>query len=213
MKCSLSVEANPWVVADGSVSPFPVASAPRTPIGHVPWIATLIPHRRRSCIRTGHHRPILDRPRSVELRCLAYHRPPLDRPVDELLLELGVERVLLDTGALQAGDPRHPGVAGARHDKPRLPAPSRVTRENGFLRWVGHPLAEVNEPPLRRRNGRRPRTRPRRASSASSGKPLQRSGGSLPSVSRAAAKARSYAVSRAAWAPRQPAITRSVQSR
>lgn len=91
---------------------------------------------------------------AVEMRHIAYHREPLAGRVDELLGELEIDRVILDTGALRSGDPRHPGVAGARHDKPRLPAPPRRTGKHGFLRWIGHPVDEVDLPSLGRWAGR-----------------------------------------------------------
>lgn len=84
---------------------------------------------------------------AVELRHPAFFDDgALQQQVDALLAFHGVERALLDTRPLRAGDPRHPEVAGMRQTKPDLPVAPRALTETPFVRLIGHPDPEPNAP-------------------------------------------------------------------
>ena len=87
---------------------------------------------------------------AVELR----HRGFFDDPAaaedaDAVLNAHACERIVMDTRALRAGDPRHPQVVAARHAKPDLPVRPGPLTDRPLYRWVGHPDATTNEPWLR----------------------------------------------------------------
>lgn len=67
---------------------------------------------------------------------------------DEILAERGCDRVVMDTRALRAGDPRHPEVLAALHAKPDLPLRPDPVGRRPLVRWVGHPEPAANEPYL-----------------------------------------------------------------
>ena len=77
-------------------------------------------------------------PRLFEDERLAEH-------CDALLAERGMDRVVMDTRALRAGDARHPEVIGALHQKPDLPVRPEPIGMRPFVRWVGHPDAAPND--------------------------------------------------------------------
>ncbi len=83
---------------------------------------------------------------AVELR----HRGFFDDPqvagdVDAALRNHDCERIVMDTRALRAGDPRHPQVVAARHAKPDLPVRPGPLTDRPLYRWVGHPDSATNE--------------------------------------------------------------------
>lgn len=84
---------------------------------------------------------------AVELR----HRGFFDDPgaageADAVLRAHGCERIVMDTRALRAGDPRHPRVVAARHAKPDLPVRADPLTDRPLYRWVGHPDSATNGP-------------------------------------------------------------------
>jgi uncharacterized protein YecE (DUF72 family) len=88
---------------------------------------------------------------AVELRHPAFFGPsPAARDIETLLGERGVERVVLDARALRDGPADHPDVVAARHVKPDLPLPSQVRGSQPVVRFIAHPLAEIDEPWLAR---------------------------------------------------------------
>ncbi len=103
---------------------------------------------------------------AVELRNRAFYASDeIEGRLDELLAELGCERIVLDTRGLRAGDPRHPALVAARHTKPNVPASPVALGRHPFLRFISHPDEAVNLPWLERwcrhlgrwiRQGRRP---------------------------------------------------------
>ncbi len=103
---------------------------------------------------------------AVELRHRRFFEEPnLREQVEQMLRRHGRERIVIDTRALRAGDPHHPGVLAARHQKPDLPVFVEPLTDTPVYRWVGHPDAATNEPWLvelagwvveRIREGRRP---------------------------------------------------------
>jgi uncharacterized protein YecE (DUF72 family) len=84
---------------------------------------------------------------AVELRRRAFHTAGDDSErVNALLVRFGVDRVILDTRAMRAGDALHPDVAEAEHKKPNLPILPIVTAGRPIVRFVGHPDFAANEP-------------------------------------------------------------------
>jgi uncharacterized protein YecE (DUF72 family) len=83
----------------------------------------------------------------VELRHPAFFRAGrAAREADALLAGRGVERVVLDARALRAGPAAHPDVVAALHVKPDLPLPARIDGAQPIVRFVAHPLADIDEP-------------------------------------------------------------------
>lgn len=84
---------------------------------------------------------------AVELRHRAfYDDQAVAGETREMLLAHDCERVVIDTRALRAGDPGHPSVLAARHQKPDLPVVPDALTDHPVYRWVGHPEPDVNEP-------------------------------------------------------------------
>ncbi len=88
-------------------------------------------------------------PWAVELR----HRAFFDdaetaRRIDDLVAEHGGDRVVMDTRALRAGDPEHPEVVAALHEKPDLPLRAEPVGRRPLVRFVGHPHRPTNDPYL-----------------------------------------------------------------
>ena len=54
----------------------------------------------------------------------------------------------MDTRALRAGDPEHPEVLAALHEKPNLPLRPEPVGARPMVRFVGHPHAPTNDPYL-----------------------------------------------------------------
>jgi uncharacterized protein YecE (DUF72 family) len=65
---------------------------------------------------------------------------------EPLLRRYRLARVSLDARALHRGDPEHPDVRNARHDKPDLPVLDAVHNDLRFVRLVLHPSAQGNQP-------------------------------------------------------------------
>ena len=87
---------------------------------------------------------------AVELRHPAFYDPPSAMALaDELLMACGAERAIMDTRGLRSGDGEHPDVLAARHKKPNLPVIPAALGRHPYVRFVGHPEPEVNEPFVR----------------------------------------------------------------
>jgi len=74
------------------------------------------------------------------------HRVFFDQPerLEPLLERFGAARITMDTRAFYQGDPNHPEVRAARHEKPDLPVMETVYHDLRFLRLVLHPSGEGN---------------------------------------------------------------------
>lgn len=77
----------------------------------------------------------------------------------------GVGRVIFDSTPLWSGDPEHPAVRNARHEKPRLPLVPSALGDRPVVRWIAHPDSPATEASIRAwadrlstwcREGRRP---------------------------------------------------------
>lgn len=83
----------------------------------------------------------------VEVRHRAFFVGGKDeQTLNELLVDLGVDRALFDTRALRTADPSDPVVAGAQQRKPDLPVHPVVTASHPFYRFVAHPVVAANLP-------------------------------------------------------------------
>lgn len=96
---------------------------------------------------SGRHRPALETylrrwpaefPAAVELRHDDYFAGgDAERDVNELLAELGMDRVIFDSRALFAGQPADASEQTARGRKPCPPTTRAVTASHPFVRFVG----------------------------------------------------------------------------
>lgn len=84
-----------------------------------------------------------DRRHALEVRHPAFFDQP--EYLDPLLARHGGARITLDARALHRGDPDHPDVRAARHEKPDLPVLEDVYDNTRFLRLVLHPSGQGNE--------------------------------------------------------------------
>ena len=88
---------------------------------------------------------------AVEVRHVSFFdNGSIRRRLDEGLHEAGVERVIMDTRALRSGDPNHPDVRNALHDKPDVPVREVALTHFPVVRFIGHPDSDVNSPWLDR---------------------------------------------------------------
>lgn len=83
---------------------------------------------------------------AVEVRHPAFFERDASEQLDAMLFAHGVERVVMDTRGMRAGDQDHPDVKAAAHEKPDVPVAIRALTEAPVIRFVGHPLASVNAP-------------------------------------------------------------------
>lgn len=69
-----------------------------------------------------------------------------ERQLNHLLRELGVDRVMLDSRALFSADPVDPDTRIAQGKKPCLPVHAISLGTRPFIRYIGHPDLEANQP-------------------------------------------------------------------
>ncbi len=81
---------------------------------------------------------------AVEVRHLNWFHPPHSERLTELLMGLGIGRVLLDTRPIYQvpDDPR----IHAERKKPRVPLEFSVTAPFSLIRYISHPERDVNSP-------------------------------------------------------------------
>lgn len=84
-----------------------------------------------------------ERRHALEVRNEAFFREP--EQLEPLLDKYRLGRITLDARALHRGDPDHPEVRAARHEKPDLPVSDRVYNDLRFVRLVLHPGDEDNQ--------------------------------------------------------------------
>ncbi|HSG90738.1 MAG TPA: DUF72 domain-containing protein [Pseudomonadales bacterium] len=66
------------------------------------------------------------------------------RALASVLSRHGVERIIMDTRGMRAGDPCHADLVRAAHAKPDLPVSMRALTDRPMVRFVAHPVASVN---------------------------------------------------------------------
>ena len=84
---------------------------------------------------------------AVEVRNREFFtRQGAGRALDDLLERRSCDRITLDARALYWGDPKHPDVIAARHQKPDLPVEPRALGRHPMIRFIGHPEPAANDP-------------------------------------------------------------------
>jgi uncharacterized protein YecE (DUF72 family) len=84
---------------------------------------------------------------AVEVRHRAFFaKGEEERQLNRWLLELGIDRVMLDSRALFSADPVDLDTRTAQSKKPRLPVHAISLGPRPFIRYIGHPDLELNRP-------------------------------------------------------------------
>jgi uncharacterized protein YecE (DUF72 family) len=83
---------------------------------------------------------------AVEVRHPEFYQEPHATTLNGLLSQYQVARVMMDTRPIRIGSAEETQVLQARERKPDLPLQIAVTTDFVFLRYIGHPRMEVNEP-------------------------------------------------------------------
>lgn len=84
---------------------------------------------------------------AVEIRHRAFFaKGEEERRLNRLLLDLGIDRVMLDSRALFSADPADPDTRTAQGKKPRLPVHAISLGPRPFIRYIGHPDPQANRP-------------------------------------------------------------------
>lgn len=82
----------------------------------------------------------------MEVRHLAFFdKGESERALNRLLMDLGVERVGLDSAALFSADPSEPAVRLAQAKKPRVPARALAFSEHPQVRFIGRLELAAND--------------------------------------------------------------------
>jgi uncharacterized protein YecE (DUF72 family) len=82
---------------------------------------------------------------AVEVRHVGYYGAH-EQALNALLTHYQVARVMMDTRPIRVGPPDEQQMLQARERKPDLPVHPTNTTDFIFLRYIGHPRMEVNEP-------------------------------------------------------------------
>lgn len=85
---------------------------------------------------------------AVEVRHQSFFQEPHATILNTLLQHFQVARVMMDTRPIQVGSAKEKQVLQARERKPSLPLQLAQTTDFTFVRYIGHPRMEVNEPLL-----------------------------------------------------------------
>jgi uncharacterized protein YecE (DUF72 family) len=87
---------------------------------------------------------------AVEVRHPDFYKERHALVLNGLLGQHKVARVMMDTRPIRIGSTEEQQVLQARERKPNLPLQITTTTDFAFLRYIGHPRMEVNEPLLDR---------------------------------------------------------------
>jgi len=85
---------------------------------------------------------------AVEVRHPDFYKERYAQPLNALLSQYKVARVMMDTRPIRTGSTEEQQMLQARERKPDLPLQITTTTDFTFLRYIGHPRMEVNEPLL-----------------------------------------------------------------
>ncbi len=83
---------------------------------------------------------------SVEVRHPDFYTPMHASALNALISHYNVGRVLMDTRPIRIGSAQEQAMLQARERKPNLPLHIALTTDFAFIRYIGHPRMEVNEP-------------------------------------------------------------------
>jgi uncharacterized protein YecE (DUF72 family) len=85
---------------------------------------------------------------AVEVRHPNFYKEPHSTELNTLLHRYNVARVIMDSRPIRIGSTEEKQVLQARERKPNLPVELSTTTDIAFVRYIGHPRMEVNEPLL-----------------------------------------------------------------
>ncbi|HEV2583195.1 MAG TPA: DUF72 domain-containing protein, partial [Ktedonobacteraceae bacterium] len=85
---------------------------------------------------------------AVEVRHPDFYQEPYTSLLDTMLKQHQVARVIMDTRPIRTGSTQEQQVLQARERKPDLPLHIAATADYAFVRYIGHPRMEVNDPLL-----------------------------------------------------------------
>ena len=83
---------------------------------------------------------------AVEVRHPDFYTEEHSQTLNDLLQQHNAGRVMMDTRPIRTGSDAEKQLLQARERKPDLPLQVVVTTDVIFLRYIGHPSMEVNEP-------------------------------------------------------------------
>jgi uncharacterized protein YecE (DUF72 family) len=83
---------------------------------------------------------------AVEVRHPDFFQEPHAGALNNLLSQHHAARVMMDTRPIQIGSHEETQVLQSRERKPNLPLQISLTTDFAFVRYIGHPRAEVNDP-------------------------------------------------------------------
>lgn len=83
---------------------------------------------------------------AVEVRHPDYYVKPHEQELNSMLSQYHVARVIMDTRPIRVGPASEQQMLQARERKPDLPVHIARTADFIFLRYIGHPRMEMNEP-------------------------------------------------------------------
>jgi len=83
---------------------------------------------------------------AVEVRHPDFYTEEHAQALNSLLQQHSVGRVMMDTRPIRTGPAHEQQLLHARERKPNLPLQVAVTTDFIFLRYIGHPRMEANEP-------------------------------------------------------------------
>jgi uncharacterized protein YecE (DUF72 family) len=83
---------------------------------------------------------------AIEIRHADFFRAEHEEALNTLLKTYNVARVMMDIRPLQTGSTKEQRELLTRERKPALPQHKTITTDFTFLRYIGHPRLEVNEP-------------------------------------------------------------------
>jgi uncharacterized protein YecE (DUF72 family) len=83
---------------------------------------------------------------AVEVRHIDFYSEQHASTLNTLIGKYNVARVLMDTRPIRTGSASEQEVLQARERKPNLPLQITVSADFIFVRYIGHPRIEVNEP-------------------------------------------------------------------
>jgi uncharacterized protein YecE (DUF72 family) len=83
---------------------------------------------------------------AVEVRHPLFFKEPHTSTLNTLLNQHQVARVMMDTRPIRIGTAEEQKTLQARERKPDLPLQIALTTDFAFVRYIGHPRMEVNQP-------------------------------------------------------------------
>jgi uncharacterized protein YecE (DUF72 family) len=83
---------------------------------------------------------------AVEVRHPDFFKEPHAAALDALLSQHQVARVMMDTRPIRVGTAEEQQILQARERKPDLPLQISLTADFAFVRYIGNPQMETNEP-------------------------------------------------------------------